>query len=499
MASPAALTKRSASTALMPPPPLPTKRQKRPLKVLEEDTYASAISHIITRDFFPGILESRAQAQYLEALESNDKDWIREAGRGLVGAMTPGREGSRRRSRRGTGFENTATPRGYVGSTPVRTPMTEAGEDHFAPEASSEDNVDVDMSLGAFQAKFTSEDNESFNALLDKQNQKRAGKYAFFQQGNKIPSARQIAYRAHGQKLLEGRLSEDSEGSGSTALITTNAAEGTIRYLNTSGGPSQNLDDRPASVEGFRNRQGPRNDFMFYPEGIEDALPTDAQAAETRSNAPPRAVTYGATRFSNPNTSGSEDTIPPSPSMSAIDAAIAGRPPKPTESEPGYSGAETPRVNGYAFVDADPTPTELGVPVSDEEADAAEREAALRFLPAAHESGPNPFMLRERSKREDTLSRLVEKTDAGRRRERGGGGRLEQFRAAGVVSGRTPTPEFASGPKVGAGTGRDQMTPAARRLAERIGTPTRDTEGFGIIDDHKRRMWTPTPRVRKVI
>jgi protein DGCR14 len=32
------------------------------------------------------------------------------------------------------------------------------------------------MSLSAFQAKYTSEDNESFYRLLDKQNQKKADK-----------------------------------------------------------------------------------------------------------------------------------------------------------------------------------------------------------------------------------------------------------------------------------------------------------------------------------
>ncbi|TKA75403.1 hypothetical protein B0A55_05790 [Friedmanniomyces simplex] len=43
-----ALTKRSADTLLMPPPPLP-KRQKRPPKVLDEDVYSDALSHIIFR------------------------------------------------------------------------------------------------------------------------------------------------------------------------------------------------------------------------------------------------------------------------------------------------------------------------------------------------------------------------------------------------------------------------------------------------------------------
>ncbi|OAT13316.1 hypothetical protein BDBG_17784 [Blastomyces gilchristii SLH14081] len=77
------LTKRpsSASDALtMPPPPLP-KRIKRPATVLDEDEYTDALSHIIARDFFPGLLETQTQREYLDALESRDREWIRRAGR----------------------------------------------------------------------------------------------------------------------------------------------------------------------------------------------------------------------------------------------------------------------------------------------------------------------------------------------------------------------------------------------------------------------------------
>jgi protein DGCR14 len=280
-----ALAKRASDTALMPPPPKP-KRQKRPPKVLDEDVYADAVSHIIARDFFPGLQETEAQQEYLAALDSNDNGWIREAGRKLTQIMTPGPEG-RRRMGRGTSFaprRNTITeetPRNYVGDTPARTPVTTVNDD-FAPESAPE--VDVNMSLGAFQAKYTSEDNESFNALLDKQNEKRTAKYAFFHNGNKILAPRQIAHRAREQKLLEN-------GAGtSTALITSNSV-GEERTAVASSGPSEDLDARLASVESFRNRQGPRNPFMFGPDIIEDTTTTIAQEAETKSNAPPRSVT----------------------------------------------------------------------------------------------------------------------------------------------------------------------------------------------------------------
>ena len=462
MANSQALTKRSSDTQLMPPPP-PPKRQKRPAKVLDETVYSDALSHIIARDFFPGLLETEAQQDYLSALDSKNNEWIRESGRRLTAVMTPGPDSRRRKGTSFTPRRSTEigdTPKGWTGSTPGATPRTITNDD-FAPE---KPEVDVNMSLGAFQAKYTSEDNESFNALLDKANEKRAAKYAFFHNENKLPTPRQIAQKAREQKLLE------SGTATSSALIITNAA-GEERRAVAPARPSEDLDSRPASLESFPNRTGtgPRNTFMFGPESVEDTTLTRAQEAEQGSNAPPKAVTYAATRF-RPESDGPENPVPPSPSMSAIDAAIAGRP-KPTGSESGYSGAETPRVNGYAFVDAEPTPSETGVPVTDEEADAAEREAALKLLPEVEEGGPNPFHLKTQSKREDVHEKLVEKADVARRK----GGRMEQLRNLGITPGRTPTPRFSTAPTPAR---KAAMTPAVKKLAIKLGTPMRKSDVF---------------------
>lgn len=481
-----ALAKRSADSALMPPPPQP-KRQKRPKNVLDEDVYADALSQIIARDFFPGLLETEAQQEYMQALDSNNGEWIREAGRRLTEVMTPG-PGSRRRGRSFTPRRNSVgeTPRGYVGATPRRTPA--ATMDVSAPEKSK---VDVNLSLGAFQAKYTSEDNESFNELLDKQNARRQGKYGFFHHGNKIPSTMQIAQRQKEQKLLQG----GGQASESMELVRKNA-EGEERRVLAGGGPSEDLDARPASVNSFPNRQGPRNSFMFGPDSVEDTAITRAQELQDRSNAPPRSVTYGATRFQTaPSATG--NAVPPSPSLSAIDAAIAGRP-RPTESETGYSGADTPRVNGYAFVDAEPTPSEIGLPVSDEEADRVERDKALKFLPKVDEGGPNPFHIRERSGREDLHHRLVERADAQRRKEKGEGSKLAHLRDLGV----TPRDTRTATPNAGVRHEKSSMTPAAQRLAEKLRTPKGASGGgmFGSAGGDGGRVkvdWTPTPRVKR--
>ena len=66
----------------MPPAP-PVKKIKRPKKVLDEDSYTEALSQIIARDFFPGLLETEIQQEYLDALESKDAAWISSAGQRL--------------------------------------------------------------------------------------------------------------------------------------------------------------------------------------------------------------------------------------------------------------------------------------------------------------------------------------------------------------------------------------------------------------------------------
>ncbi|KAL8917040.1 MAG: hypothetical protein Q9172_005993, partial [Xanthocarpia lactea] len=176
-----ALAKRSNDSALMPPPP-PPKRIKRPVKVLDEDAYTDALSHIIARDFFPGLLETESQQDYLNALDSHDNEWIAAAGKRLTEVMTPGPDGRRLRGRRGTsmtpmsGFHGigSETPREWQGETPMSTTSTtDNAVENRQPD------IDTNMSLSAFQTKYTSEDNESFYKLLDKQNIKRSERYAW--------------------------------------------------------------------------------------------------------------------------------------------------------------------------------------------------------------------------------------------------------------------------------------------------------------------------------
>ena len=478
----------------MPPPP-PPKRIKRPPKVLDEEEYTSALSNIIARDFFPGLLESEAQQEYLTALESNDPTWITSAGQKLREAMTP-RAGRRRA--RATRLDPSATPRpyqtpAYGRDTPKNwggtTPSVAGTELSEAQSEAGRNNIDTtDLSLSAFQQKYTSEDNESFNALLDKQNAKKREKYAFLWNDNKIPAPRQLLHRAREAKLLTQRSKSDSSGENNALIPITTGA--------TSSRPAQ-----PTAWE----KPTPNNAFMFAPPSIEDDYETVAQKKDSQSRAAPKQTVYTNTRLPTPAPP-PQDSVPPSPSLTAARDAIAGRP-RLSTSELGtdiYNGAETPRVNGYAFVDEDEPE-----PIPQLSTQATEETPSYRDLLAGQFSnGTNPFKISESSKRESLHHRLVEKT-AKQNREK----RKETIKTPVPAGGKNPAiPKFPSSPMIllptagvnasgqdKAGTGN--MTPAARKLMERIGgrTPRPGSDDEEKKGKMTRNMWTPTPKRKSML
>ena len=423
-----ALTTRSLASALMPPPPAP-KRIKRPTKILDEDSYTDALSHIIARDFFPGLLETEAQQDYLNALDSKDPQWIGTAGQKLSQIMTPGPDGRVLRGKRGTSMTATRGCEGSGGETPKGfggdTPMSSFSGKLDATMRTTKPQVDTNMSLSSFQEKFTSEDNESFYKLLDKQNLKKAERYSWMWAGNKIPAARQIAYRKREQKLMDQKMAQEVEDNG--------------KQLATIG----SADARKAMPDTWKSQ--PDNNFMFNPDSIEDSLQTVQQKAEEESRAAPKAVVYDNTRL--PSISVTTDpNVPPSPSLSAVQDAIAGRP-RLAPSDSGFGGNETPRVNGYKFVDSEPSPTPSEMTSSWD---------SHKPLLESGNSTPNPFKIKEHSKREALHHRMVDKVAKGKRK-----GKVE------VDTNKTPIPKFTSfTPR------KSAFTPAAQKLLGRVGGMT---------------------------
>lgn len=449
--SSSALVRKRTDTELMPPPP-PAKRIKRPKKVLDEETYTDALSHIIARDFFPGLLESETQQEYLDALESKDGAWIANAGRRLQQVMTPGRRRGRVPTATPTPSGGGQTPTtGFLGDTPVSAVSA-------STVAEEKITVDTNVNLGAFQAKYTSEDNESFYKLLDKQNQKRAEKYAWLWRGNKLPSKQQLK-----QKEVEDRIRQ-------TRGLADDGYEDKRLAI-------RDKDDRPAAPDHWKSR--PDNQLMFAPEGVDGLLETPAQRAQAESRAAPKTIVYENTRMVGPTTTTvvqeTEPSVPPpSPSLSAVRDAIAGKPPRPgyQDSTVGAAGGETPRVNGYAFVDdEEPEP---------EAAAAAAPRAPLIALVGAGDATPNPFQLQEQRRREALHHRMVDKISRSRRTSalQGLTGRAE----------RTPVPKFPSSPRV---SGGGSMTPAAQRLWGKIDSA--GSRRSGDFSPFSKPRATPTP------
>lgn len=454
----------------MPPPPAP-KRIKRPSIVLDEETYTSAVSHIIRRDFFPGLAEADAQREYLDAIESKDRPWIREAGKKLTQVMTPGPTGLRKGTERtrfiSAGAAQEKTPSVWRAETPVST--TEAEADESEQELAKIDPVDLTMTLGAFQAKYTSEDQESFSQIIDKQNKAKFENSVWLREGNMYASKQRIAQR----KVIEARP-ENLQS----------------RQLELSTRPSQDLDDRPAAPDSHKHTAF--NNLMFEPQGVESWAPTRAQQAEDASLAPPKQVRYNNTRLPT------LDTIPirpPSPTLSAVRDAVAGHP-RLNPSEGGFTGSETPRVNGYAFVDADS-------PEQSESEEDAPTDLLERYGVDSN-SKATPFTLHESSAREKMHHRMVDQIGAKRSNPQSNSSKPPGS-GLGIFTSETPrflsapTPARLQGGQTPGRKAKGDLTPAAQRLFQRMGggTTTKNAEFAGFSRPNQGKDWTPTPKLRR--
>ncbi|RMD42856.1 hypothetical protein DV735_g2258, partial [Chaetothyriales sp. CBS 134920] len=422
------------------------KKIKRPASVLDEDDYTDALSDIIARDYFPGLQESRAQQEYLAALDSKDGAWIAEAANKLKNA-TARRPGARPTNAQVNHSTSTTPIKPEPDSTPVPDAIPHL---HQQPLPRQQRLNTTNLSLSAFQARYTSEDNASFNDVLDKQNAQRRNKHAFlWTSDQRIPTKALVLHRAKQQELIAQHASAVA------------AAESDGRELAplTSGA----TDSRPAQPDSWKPSQAsPANSLMFKPDSIDqDGITTQQEERERMSKAGPKAIVLENTRFPPLqflDHGGDDDDYnnyphpPSSPSLNTdiinsrrnLATAAAS---SISISSASYHGGDTPRVNGYAFVDED----EPDRPA------AAASSSYHNLLAAAGDQTPNPFKL-----------------SSARRREL-----LHHKLAAG------------------------NMTPAARKLLENLAkTPAGAVmvKQEHSIDGANNNLWTPvrTPRRHKV-
>ncbi|XP_067911575.1 splicing factor ESS-2 homolog [Heterodontus francisci] len=266
-------------------------------RILDEESYIGSLEEIIQRDFFPDVEKLRAQREYLEAEESGDMEKMRE--------ITIKYGSSLRKP-------NSGTPATYLTPATFETPVVLPGSPSLQSKPGQDERPAGDEgekdkkkeekvlpTLDIFLGRSTSEDNASFNQIIE-----------IAEERNKIKHAWLYEAEEESKQCREEMLALPSP-------------------------EVQAIKDGKAGVETWEYKA--KNVLMYYPEGVKD----DELFKK------PREVVHKNTRFQG-------DPFSRALSKSQLQQAAALNA-QFKQGKVGPDGKElipqeSPKVNGYGFV-----------------------------------------------------------------------------------------------------------------------------------------------------
>ncbi|XP_060051025.1 splicing factor ESS-2 homolog isoform X2 [Erinaceus europaeus] len=270
-------------------------------RVLDEEEYIEGLQTVIQRDFFPDVEKLQAQKDYLEAEENGDLERMRQIAikfGSSLGKMS--REPPPPYVTPAT-FE---TPEVHTGSGVVGSKPRPQGRGLEEGEAAEEEKEPL-PSLDVFLSRYTSEDNASFQEIMEVAKEKSRARHAWLYQA---------------EEEFEKRQKDN---------LARPSAE------------HQAIKSSQAGVETWKYKA--KNSLMYYPEGVPD---------EEQLFKKPRQVVHKNTRFLR-------DPFSQALSRSQLQQAAALNA-QHKQGKVGPDGKElipqeSPRVGGFGFV-ATPSP-----------------------------------------------------------------------------------------------------------------------------------------------